>query len=93
MTTPISVSEPITAEHISHKPGDPNAWKCLCGNGPSDAGFYPISRAGSGVDREVEPTAEDWPNGEYFCAQCGRVFHPDTLLVTRRVNLSTLVRL
>lgn len=50
-------------------PGDPNGWRCVCGNVAERDGFYPCDRYGL----EVEPTAEQWPAPLYVCGQCGRI--------------------
>ena len=76
-------------EYITHESGSGDAWICVCGNTPSDAGFYPID---SGVS-EVEATLADWTTNEYFCNNCGRVIDQDSLEVTRRVNLGEIVHL
>lgn len=73
----------------SVKADDEDLWICVCGNTPSDAGFYTIDEA----NHEVEPTIEDWKTDEYFCAQCGRVIDVNTLQVTRRLDPDSIVRL
>lgn len=77
------------SEHITHEPNNPDAWVCICGNEPSELGFYPINDK----NEEVEPTKEDWQTNQYFCAQCGRVIDFDTLEVVRQVPLENIVRL
>jgi hypothetical protein len=79
----------MMTEHIRHEQGNPDAWACLCGNTPSDDGFYPIDDG----SHEVEPTAKDWTTNHYFCARCGRVIDPDSLTVVRRVDPSKIVKL
>ena len=69
-------------EFITHKPEDKNAWVCICGNTPSDSGFYPVNEDG----HEVEPTETTWPSGHYCCPLCGRVIDPETMQVVRRVD-------
>lgn len=76
-----------TSEVIVHEPHGRDAWVCICGNTPSDAGFYPIDEA----NHEVEPTLEDWKTGHYACRQCGRVIDPDSLRVVRRIDVSSVV--
>lgn len=79
----------MTLEHIQHEEGDNDAWVCICGNVPSDDGFYPIDKN----LHEVEPTEKDWTTGHYFCARCGRVIDQVSLKVVRRVNPDEIVRL
>jgi hypothetical protein len=62
---------------------------CICGNTPSDDGFYPINEK----NEEVEPTAEDWKTDEYYCNRCGRVINQNTLEVVRRLNLNDIKKL
>lgn len=76
-------------EHIRHEKGNLDAWVCLCGNTPSDAGFYPIDAS----NHEVEPTTEAWKTNQYFCAQCGRVIDQDTLKVVRRLDPALIERI
>lgn len=76
-------------QRITHESGNPDAWVCVCGNTPSDAGFYPINA----LNEEVEPTAEDWKTNELFCDQCGRVIDQDTLAVVRQLDPTSIVRL
>jgi hypothetical protein len=68
---------PGTVEFISHTPGDPEDWRCVCGNYPSGDGFYPCDTEGN----EVEPTAMDWTSGLYACNGCRRIIDPDTMEV------------
>lgn len=60
---------------ITHEQQDKDAWVCLCGNTPSDNGFYPCDDKGN----EVEPTETDWTTNSYVCNQCGRIINQDTL--------------
>lgn len=76
-------------EHINHEKGNPDAWVCLCGNTPSDDGFYPIDES----NHEVEPTAEAWKTNQYFCNQCGRVIDQHTLEVVRKLDPALIVRI
>jgi hypothetical protein len=76
------------SEHIKHEAGDHDAWVCLCGNTPSDDGFYPIDEG----NHEVEPTPEEWKTNQYFCNRCGRVIDPDTLEVVRKLDPASIVR-
>lgn len=75
-----------TKEHITHEAGNDEAWVCVCGNTPSDSGFYACDERGN----EVEPDAS-W-NGElYVCngfekiegkeMPCGRIINQNTLEV------------
>jgi len=74
---------------ITHEPQDKDAWVCICGNMPSEAGFYPIDE----TNHEVEPTAEDWKTNQYSCNQCGRVIDQSTLEVVRQLDPTTIVKL
>jgi hypothetical protein len=65
-------------EVISHAAGDDEAWTCLCGNEPSEDGFYPCDEKGD----EVEPV-EGW-SGLYVCLRCGRIIDPESLRVVGR---------
>jgi hypothetical protein len=65
-------------EVITHAAGDDEAWTCLCGNEPSEDGFYPCDEKGD----EVEPVA-GW-SGLYVCLRCGRIIDPDSLRVVGR---------
>lgn len=67
-----------TSEKISHEVGSEDAWICLCGNVPSDDGFYPCDRKGN----EMEPV-QGWEN-LYVCLSCGRIINQDTLEVVGR---------
>lgn len=67
-------------ERITHESGNDEAWVCICGNTPSDGGFYPCDKEGN----EMEPTVgSDW-DGLYVCADCGRIIKQDTLEVVGR---------
>lgn len=67
--------------HITHEKQDPDAWICICGNEPSEDGFYPCDEKGN----LVEPTKEDW-NGElYICWKCKRIINQETLEVVRQI--------
>jgi hypothetical protein len=48
------------SEHIEHENGNDEAWICLCGNSPSDDGFYPIDED----NHEVEPTPSEWKTNQ-----------------------------
>ena len=77
------------SEHITREDGDKDAWVCICGNMPSENGFYPIDED----NHEVEPTVKDWTTNQYFCNQCGRVIDQDSLEVVRKLDPQTIVRL
>jgi hypothetical protein len=72
-------------ETITHEPGNDEAWICVCGNEPSEDGFFPCDNNGN----EMEPTAE-WP-GAYVCFRCGRMIDPKTLHVIGRNPHPTLL--
>jgi len=71
-------------EHIKREAGDEDAWICLCGNRPTDHGFYPCDETGM----QVEPTPAQWTTGYYACDKCGRIINPDTLEVVGHRLLS-----
>jgi hypothetical protein len=74
-------------EHIqSSTSGD---FLCICGNTPSDSGFYPINDN----NEEVEPSKDVWTTNQYFCNQCGRIFDQDTLEVVRKIDLKDIKQL
>ncbi len=60
-----------------------DGWVCVCGNTPSDAGFYPCDESGN----EVEPTEKEWHTNCYVCAHCGRIINAKSLKVVKRVDL------
>lgn len=76
-------------EHITHEDGNSEAWVCICGNMPSENGFYPIDED----NHEVEPTEKDWKTNQYFCNQCGRVIDQDTLEVVRKLDPKKIIKL
>jgi hypothetical protein len=63
---------------ISHEANNEEAWICICGNEPSEDGFYPCDEKGN----EVEPVV-GW-SGRYVCLRCGRIIDPDSLRVVGR---------
>ena len=71
--------KPLSAEkgRISHEPDYEEAWICLCGNTPTDSGFFPCNEAGV----EIEPTEKDGWDDLYVCAGCGRIVNQTTLEV------------
>lgn len=64
-------------EHITHEPGNDEAWICICRNTPVDGGFYPCDEKGN----EMEPTISGGWTDLYVCAACGRIIKQDTLEV------------
>jgi hypothetical protein len=56
---------------------DPDAWVCVCGNRPTEDGFFPCNRSGE----HVEPTIEAWPEWLYSCDRCGRIIDSETRAV------------
>ena len=62
-------------ERISHEAGDSTAWLCLCGNKPSEKGFYPSDETG------VLCRSDSQWKGFYRCDKCGRVIGEDLLVV------------
>lgn len=67
-------------EFINHEAGNHEAWICICGNTPSDDGFYPCDSHGN----EIEPTSESGWIELYVCAACGRIIQQDTLEILGR---------
>lgn len=60
---------------IRTEPGYLDAWICLCGNTPTEEGFFPCNSEGE----IVEPTPEEWTTNCYVCDRCGRIIQMDTL--------------
>jgi hypothetical protein len=54
---------------LQHEAGDRDAWICVCGNKPTEDGFFPCDWEGN----QVEPTAQEWPQPLYICERCGRI--------------------
>src|SRR4051794_12795528 len=50
-------------------------WECLCGNTPTESGFYPCDTEG----KFVEPTPEEWTTNWYACDECGRIIDQETM--------------
>ncbi len=67
-------------ENIALENGDTDAWICICGNMPSDDGFYPCNSQGN----RVEPTEKAWTTGLFVCDRCGRMINSITLAVEGR---------
>jgi hypothetical protein len=73
----MELKEVITLEKNSDGTDNEEAWVCICGNRPTDAGFFPCDADGN----EMVPVKEsDW-NGLYVCNSCGRIIDQDTLEV------------
>ena len=64
-------------EKITHEPQDEDAWICLCGNTPSDDGFYPCDDTG----QEIEPVLGSGWDELYVCGRCKRLIRQSTLAV------------
>lgn len=64
-------------QYIIHEPQDRDAWVCLCGNMPSENGFYPCDTEGN----EVDPAPGEWDGELYVCNQCKRIINQETLEV------------
>ena len=60
---------------IPYEADDPRAWRCLCGNRPTDEGFYPCHTDGTLTD-----PIEGWP-GLYRCARCHRLIDGQTRMI------------
>lgn len=69
-------------ERINREPGNDDAWICICGNRPINAGFYPCNDNGDFIEPDE---ASGWVN-LYICAEigCGRIIDMDTLTVVGR---------
>jgi hypothetical protein len=74
-------------EHITHEKQDADAWVCLCGNQPEQAGFYPIDAG----NHEVNPVPDEWRTEDYACRQCGRVIESTSLRVVRQLEVDQIV--
>jgi hypothetical protein len=61
-------------EHVTHEPGNDEAWICLCGNRAESDGFFPCDKDGN----EIESIEGVWKN-IYVCAGCGRIINQDSL--------------
>jgi hypothetical protein len=66
-------------ERISQEAGSEQAWICMCGNTPLDAGFDACDKEGN----HMEPH-EKWIDPLYVCDRCGRIIHQQTLEVVGR---------
>lgn len=64
-------------ERITHEEGNEEAWVCVCGNRPTEDGFYPCDKNGN----EIEPVVGSNWESLYVCAQCGRIISLNTLEV------------
>ena len=74
--------------HAGHAPGNMSecdTYRCVCGNVPSDQGFFPINAAGE----YVEPTYLDWTTNQYGCANCGRRIDVETGAIVGTFDLDT----
>jgi len=60
-------------KRITHEAGNDEAWICICGNTPSEDGFYPCDSKG----KEMEPVI-GWEE-LYVCAKCGAIIDQKTL--------------
>ena len=69
-------------EHITHAPGETDAWICMCRNTPVADGFFPCDDEG----KETEPVT-GWKD-LYVCAKCGRIIDQKSLEVVGRVSHS-----
>ncbi|CAO5150911.1 hypothetical protein FAIPA1_140001 [Frankia sp. AiPs1] len=78
-------------DDITPSEGDPDTWKCRCGNltgiGP---GFFHLEGT-----REVDPAREPWPSEEYLCPECGRVCKngENGPVVVRRLHMDDVILL
>ena len=79
----------MNEQHITHEKGNPEAWVCVCGNTPSDSGFFPIDSG----NREVEPTKESWTTNQYYCGRCGAVIDQSSLEIVRQLDPHKVKRL
>lgn len=74
-------------EFINHEAGTPEAWICLCGNTPTDDGFYPCDRHGN----EIMLTLESGWLDLYVCANCHRIIRQNSLEVVGTNRMSKLL--
>lgn len=72
-------SECVCAEKINVlDPENPEeTWLCVCGNVPSDNGFYPCNTSGE----EIDPSFKAGWRGLAVCGKCGRIINSETLCV------------
>ena len=68
----------VQDEVITHEKDNDEAWICICGNQPSEEGFFPCDEKGN----ETDPDA-NW-GGLYVCARCGRMIDLESLHVVGR---------
>lgn len=74
--------ENVQAEKaITHEPQDKDAWVCICGNMPSENGFYSCDASGALADGAMDESANGWDGKHYLCNQCKRVIDGDTLQI------------
>ena len=70
-------------EFITRDLRNEDAWKCICGNTPSDDGFYPCDKKG----KQIEPTKESGWTNLYVCDSCGRIINQNNLEVVGQREL------
>jgi len=78
----------VEKEYITHEPGNPEAWVCICGNQPHQDGFYPVNFLG----QWCEPVAGPWDTEAYGCARCGRIIDQNDLEVVGQMKESERVK-
>ena len=71
--------------HSQESMGKCYAYLCVCGNGASQDGFFPINHLG----KFVEPTHFEWTTNEYGCACCGRRINGETGAIVGTFDLET----
>jgi hypothetical protein len=70
-------------EKIAHAEGNEEAWICVCGNTPTDDGFYPCDQDGN----EMEPV-KGWQD-LYVCDRCRRIVNQHSLeVVGQKANVT-----
>lgn len=67
-------------ERISAQSDYSDSWICLCGNTPTDYGFFPCNEQG----KQTEPIT-GW-KGLYICDRCHRIINGKTLEIVGRLS-------
>ena len=75
--------------HAGHGPGNMSecdAYRCVCGNVPSDEGLFECINADG---KYVEPTHLEWTTNQVGCANCGRRIDVETGAIVGTFDLET----
>jgi hypothetical protein len=66
-------------------------YECLCGNDPTDFGFYPCTKDGTRIDQDSdlnEDISALWDAQHLLCDRCGLILDQDTFnAATHTVNV------